>query len=316
MKKEISSARSILLWFVLPWFVMAVIGLVVYNSMKTPDKDLIKKFVDLSQTDIQELITLDRKRAESEGVKNPLHYPAYIKSGETGVLLIHGFTATPFEMKQLAEFLSAYGISVYIARLPGHGSLVENINKLSFVDMYESLKYGYFTLKNSCKKVFVVGQSMGGLLAGELAAFNETDGIVMLSPAFKIISGKAVFAPFLKYFVPTVKKENLKPQFQEHYYQERPVKGVDELMKLSRHLTSVMDQINTDVLVIHSKYDDIIDYKTTVRLYENIKSRNKKIELIDDKNIKHILTTEENYRKDEIFKKILSFVKGGLDVQK
>lgn len=317
MKKEKSSARTILLWFVLPWVIMATAGGFIYNSFKVPPMDAINRFVDLSGTDIEELVTLDGKRAESEGVKNPIHYPAFLKNGnDIGVLLIHGFTATPFEMRQLGEFLNKNGITVYIARLPGHGSLPENINKLTFVDMYESLKYGYFVLKNSCKKVFVVGQSMGGLLAGEIAAFNKVDGLVMLSPAFKIISGKAVFTPFLKYFISTVKKENLKPQFKEHYYQERPVRGVDELMKLSRHVQSVLDRIIIKTLIIQSKYDDIIDYKSTLAVYNKIKSNDKSFEIIDDNNVKHVLTTDENYMSQKVFDKILFFIKGGLDVQK
>ena len=295
---------------------MAMVGGFIYNSFKVPHKDAVGSFVDLSRTRIDELITLDIKRAESEGVKNLSHYPSFLEGGnDIGVLLIHGFTATPFEVRQLGEFLNQNGITVYISRLPGHGSTPENINKLTFLDMYESLKYGYFTIKNSCKKVFVVGQSMGGLLAGEIAAFNDVDGLVMLSPAFKIISKKALFVPIIKYFVPFVKKED-SLKYPEHYYTVRPVKGVDELMKLSRHVQTVLDRITADTLIIQSKYDDIIDYKSTLKAYERIKSEIKKIEIIDDKNIKHILTTDENYMNKEIFHTILSFVKGGLDVKK
>jgi len=54
-------------------------------------------------------------------------------------------------MNELGDFLSAKGFSVYVARVVGHGSKSEYLGKLSYKDWYDSLKYGYFTLMNTCK---------------------------------------------------------------------------------------------------------------------------------------------------------------------
>ena len=45
-----------------------------------------------------------------------------IKEGKKGILLIHGFPASPAEMKPLGESLHDHGHTVYGVRLKGHGT--------------------------------------------------------------------------------------------------------------------------------------------------------------------------------------------------
>jgi len=302
---------SIVKWFIIPWVIFGIIGVYLYNSMKTPDKNMIKPFVDLSQVNPEELFSIDTKRAISEGVENKENMPFYLKgSNDVGVLLIHGFTASPYEMKALGEYLNERGFSVYGARLPGHASYPDHVNKLTFVDMYEGLKYGYYFLKNTNKKMFVIGQSMGGLLAAEVSIFNKVDGLVMLSPAFKIKSNKVIFVPFLRKFVKFSKKENFEDRFADHYYNVRPVEGVYQLTRLSRHLIPLLPDIKVPTYVINSKYDDIIDSDYTEYYFKQIGTERKTIEILDDNRVKHILTTDENPLKKELFEKIYTWISG------
>ncbi|MBC7195941.1 MAG: alpha/beta fold hydrolase [Deferribacterales bacterium] len=302
---------SIVKWFIIPWLIFGVLGGYLYDSMKTPDKNIIKPYVDLSQVNPEELFILDTKRAISEGVENKDNMPFYLKgSNDVGILLIHGFTASPFEMKALGEYLNEKGFSVYGARLPGHASSPENINKLTFMDMYEGLKYGYYVLKNTNKKVFVIGQSMGGLLAAEVAIFNKVDGLIMLSPAFKIKSNKVIFVPFLRKFVKFSKKENFEDRFADHYYNVRPVEGIYQLTKLSRHLIPLLPEMKIPVYVVQSKYDDIIDSGYTEYYFKQIGTERKTIDILDDNRVKHILTTDENPLMDNLFSKIYEWILG------
>ena len=48
--------------------------------------------------------------------------PFLMKGGSRGVLLIHGITGSPSEMKLLGEFLAEQGFSVLGVRLCGHGT--------------------------------------------------------------------------------------------------------------------------------------------------------------------------------------------------
>ena len=45
--------------------------------------------------------------------------------GDVGCLVLHGFTATPSEVRWLAEHLAGQGHTVYAPRLAGHGTTPE-----------------------------------------------------------------------------------------------------------------------------------------------------------------------------------------------
>ena len=48
--------------------------------------------------------------------------PFYFEGGETGCLLVHGFTGTPKEMRGLGEHLAHHGYMVLGIRLSGHAT--------------------------------------------------------------------------------------------------------------------------------------------------------------------------------------------------
>jgi len=52
-------------------------------------------------------------------------------TGETGVLLVHGYLATPEEMRGLAEFLAHRGLRVYVPLVAGHGTTLREGNTKS-----------------------------------------------------------------------------------------------------------------------------------------------------------------------------------------
>lgn len=297
-------------WFIIPWIVFILVFTAYMFFYKEKLAEL-KPFPDLSSINTNELLEMDVKRAISEGVNKKENMPHYYKGGsEIGFLLIHGFTASPYEMSFLAKYLNSKGYYVYNARVAGHGSNPENLNVLTYEDWYESLKYGYFVLKKNCKKIFVVGQSMGGLLAYNLSVLNNVEGAVLLSPALGIKSIKFSFIPILKNFVNFVEKEDFDSIYQDYYYRVRPVKGLYQLYLLIDYTWSMINKKSFPVYIIYSAYDDIISNKEVERFYNKLQVSKKKIDLIKQKDIKHILTLNDNPEAaEEIFKKIEKWVR-------
>jgi carboxylesterase len=303
-----ANKKVIIRWFYIPWLIFAIIFTAVLLMNKKPPYKL-DKYPDLSNVEINELIAIDHKRALSEGVVKDKNFPLY-KAGNSkvGVLLIHGFTASPYEMSELSDFLNQKGYSVYNARVVGHGSKSEYLDKLSYRDWYDSLKYGYFTLKNSCEKVYVIGQSMGGLLALNLAYYNNVDGVILLAPAFKIIDDRFPFVMIAQYFLDDIQKEysdttNLK----DYYYDKRSVKGMVNLKYLIDYTLEHRGLFKKPLLIFHSKYDDVVDYRSSVKFYNEYNGE-KEFVLIDDSKVKHILSSSLNYKNLELYKKILNWL--------
>lgn len=86
------------------------------------------------------------------------------------MLLIHGYTGSPAELKLLGEYLNKKGYSVFGVRLPGHGTTPEELNKTNWPLWYDAVRKAHEELSQCCSEISVVGLSMGGLLAMKLAA--------------------------------------------------------------------------------------------------------------------------------------------------
>lgn len=95
--------------------------------------------------------------------------PFRFDRGRHGVLLIHGFTGTPFEMRFLGEHLAGRGYSVLGPQLAGHCGTPADLGGTGWRDWYASVERAWGELRARVERVAVVGLSLGGLLALELA---------------------------------------------------------------------------------------------------------------------------------------------------
>src|SRR2546427_383316 len=81
----------------------------------------------------------------------------------SAVLLLHGFTGSPWEVRPLGESLAARGYCVLGPRLPGHGTDPEAMLYVTHLDWEREAESALASLKNF-DRVFVAGLSMGALL--------------------------------------------------------------------------------------------------------------------------------------------------------
>lgn len=104
-------------------------------------------------------------------------------TARAAVLLLHGFTGSPWEVRLLGEALAARGYHVLAPRLPGHGTTPE---AMLYAGAREWLAAAEAALRSlsGARVVTVVGMSMGGLLGLRLAARHPlVQALVLLAPA-------------------------------------------------------------------------------------------------------------------------------------
>ena len=112
--------------------------------------------------------------------------------GDTGVLLIHGFTGTPADLSLLGEYLNAKGYTALAPRLTGHGSSAKTLENTTAETWMDAVRDGYAILKGAAKRIYVVGHSMGGILALILAAEAEIAGIVTLAAPITVAKERGI----------------------------------------------------------------------------------------------------------------------------
>jgi carboxylesterase len=110
----------------------------------------------------------------------------YIAGGRTGVLLMHGLSGSPTEMRFVADGLARAGYTVYCPHLAGHGGSEADNEQTTWQDWYASAEQALARLRQECDVVVVGGLSTGAVLALQLAARHpeHVHGTALIAPTF------------------------------------------------------------------------------------------------------------------------------------
>jgi carboxylesterase len=198
------------------------------------------------------------------------------KGNSIGILLLHGFTATTVEVRPMAKFLSDFGYTVSAPLLPGHGHTPEEMNRVSWREWVECAEKAYSGLSTDCKKIFILGESMGGLIAMMLSiAHPEIAGIMLFAPALSV-PGLAV-AEFIWPFKSFIFKKNVDETMEWQGFNVVPLHAAAQLLKLQRRVKRCMEKITNPTIIFQGKLDRSIDLMSSVMVLEGIGSTEKEL---------------------------------------
>lgn len=219
--------------------------------------------------------------------------PYFKKHSNKGVLLIHGFAAAPDELLPLAYELEKYDYSVYVVRVAGHMSSVDDFIKSNYMQWYKSIELGYNSLASFCSEICVVGQSNGGLLATTVAKYNKVDYLVLLAPAYKVRIPGFFLIPYIRKFIKYVPRKIKDIRFN---YPVFPTQPLYQMKLLQEEVAKFAKDINIPVLLAVSNKDILISPEKAKEVVESMQSEDKTILTYDNKkyDVKHILTEEKS----------------------
>ncbi len=213
--------------------------------------------------------------------------PFFWEGGPVGVLLVHGFTATPAEVRLLGEFLHARGFTVAGPLLPGHGTTPQDLNRARWQDWVKAAESSYRQLVARCETVFLGGESMGGLLALYLAAEHpQAVGILVYAPA--LITGPAFvpyLLPLLAPFVPFLTKPSRPPTPADKRWQGYPVnplKAVGQFFHLQRLVRRRLPLLRQPVLIVQGRLDEVVHPSVPDQVYSTVKSTLKEVHWMEN----------------------------------
>lgn len=223
--------------------------------------------------------------------------PFLLGGGLDGVLLIHGFTGSPPEMRLVGDYLHQRGFTVSAPRLPGHGTSVEDLTQRGWTEWTDHVEAALADLQARCETVFVGGLSMGALLTLYLAAHHpELAGAIAYSPATMAADPRRHAAPILKHVIrqmPKSEDDDLHdPQARSRIwsYDAWSVAGTCELLKLTREVKRLLPEVTPPLLVVYSTADQTIHSNSAPFTYERAGSTDK--ELVTLHNSGHVLTVD------------------------
>ena len=231
----------------------------------------------------------------------------YFPGNKTGILLIHGFGGSPSEMRYIGDYLKDKSFSVRGVLLKGHGTSPQEMKKTNHKDWIKSAEQAYLELAEQCNEVFVVGFSMGGVIALHLAQKYDIKGIVSLSTPIKILSRQYYIAALVKYlYFATGKQLNTIKQKDPFIisYDRTPVKCIISLMQLINIVKSDLHKIEKPILIMQSYGDGTVHPSSANFIYKRIGSTDKSIIFLH--NSGHIITCD--CEKDQVFEEVHNFI--------
>lgn len=270
----------------------------------------------------------------------PRNFDFFLKGANgKAVLLIHGITGTPSEMRYFGKRLHKAGFSVLCNTLPRHCGTLAELKLVTWQEIEEACSQALESLKKEYSEVFVGGLSMGALMSIHLAYKNPSavSKIIALAPTIfydgwavpktKFLMDALWHIPYFRNKIDIkeswpygLKNEYLRAGI-ERFYRNAQTSGADDktalfgspffpMCCLYQHhlLTRVVKQelpfVKTPIILIHAKEDDMTSPKNAQYIYDHIASSDKKLIILDDSY--HMITIDK--QKDKVAQEVIKFM--------
>ena len=251
--------------------------------------------------------------------------PMLLDGGEVGCVCTHGFTASPEEMRWLAEYLNARGLTVYVPRLSGHGTDPRSMARQVWPTWYEDVLDGVALLRARCRKVYAIGLSMGGLLSLRVGAAGEVDGVVALAAPLEVDEPLMPLAGLLKLarrFYPKedwpgdlharvreIQREEGRDDYGRLDYGVTPTASVQQLYALMQDVRRHLPEITVPLLLVYSKGDQTVPFRNLDYVVSRVKSNDLVVRTLEHSD--HCLTQE--IERETVYDMVWEFLSARLD---
>ncbi len=246
----------------------------------------------------------------------------------SAVILVHGLTGTPAEMRFIAWFLHTHGFTVSCPRLANHGEPIDVLKKTRWEQFYDSVRDAQLALRYDHDHIHVAGLSMGALLGLLLAAEFPSDvaSVSCLSPTLFYDGWNVPWYQFLMplasrtplrdyvYFKEEppygLKNERLRQKVHDFYrtakldamqdvdrfgYPFFPVRLLGELSRLVSFLKPRLPQVIAPCQIIQARHDDMSSAKNARHIHQLVGSVRKEIIYLEDSY--HVITADQERAK-------------------
>lgn len=223
-----------------------------------------------------------------------------------GCLIIHGFAGAPQEVSYIEAHIKKKNWLVYSPELPGHDGTKEGLKSVTYKHWLYKAKIALEELMERCDKVYLIGFSMGGMIASFLAARYPVERLVLLSSAAYYLNPKQIVQDVKGWFLEGIRGEMDDDNLYKFYKEKvtrTPVTATIEFAKMIRKLRPHLNKIEAPTLIIQGESDGLVPQKSAEYIYDQIQSDEKKLYFFPD--AKHYIWFGEH--KNRLLEEIDAF---------
>lgn len=259
-------------------------------------------------------------------------------NGRVGCLMLHGFMGSPTSSRPMASFLTEHNITVHCPLLPGHGNLPEKIINYKQKDWIAEAEEGLQTLQKSVDEIFVLGHSMGAILAAYLAQKSDkVKGLILLSPMYEVPDKRIKWVSIIRFFTPyfyPLKRKGIDhkpfigrvtdfdpsinvhdPSLQEWLVKATriPVPGVWEMVKTAKMGRRLWPKLTVPCLIFQGEADTAVSPGNARHIYEHLQMQDKALYTFPDAG--HHLMRPREPAHEQVWQHALRFIQENSSIQ-
>jgi carboxylesterase len=263
-------------------------------------------------------LTLRHRTLGADGIVNGGESFELARRGAPAVLLLHGAGDTPQSMRYLGDALFARGFHVFAPLLPRHGRTLGEFQRVTADELTHAAEQSYVDLRRSHEWVGVIGLSMGGALAVQLAAeYREIPALGLIAPYLAMprqIERLAKLSHIWGMLIPAARSGEgvsiLDPDERRRNlaYGVFTAAGLRALRVTMRRAVFALPRVAAPTLVIQSSQDNRIAAPDTERAFALIGSNDKRLEWVT--GAAHIITVD--YGREEVIARLAAFMESHL----
>lgn len=208
---------------------------------------------------------------------------------ELGVVLVHGFLASPAEVRSFGEKLATLGYPVIGVRLKGHGTSPWDLRKRGWQDWLESVRRSYAIMSAFARRICLVGFSAGGALSLRLAADRPERlvGVIAISVPLKFQDRSMIVVPLVhganqlvrwlpsfEGMMPFRSRNSGHPHIN---YLNIPIRGLYELRRMVDEMEERLPDVECPVTLIQGTDDPVVEPISAELIHKRVGSCQKKL---------------------------------------
>lgn len=230
------------------------------------------------------------------------------------VILFHGFTGSPYDLKPLALSLAKQGCEVSVPRLLGHGTKSADLKSINSDDWVQQAKNELTSIAPN-RPIILGGLSMGALLAILIGTKSNVKALILLSPALHLTLGTELAVAGAKLgILPTDqsfpklggRSDIADPVAQKKCpsYPDMPLFGLMQLAELSIAARAALREVRCPIFAAFGKIDGAIDVNASHQAVLACTRGPLKSKVYD--RSKHVITLD--YDRDQLASDVWQFL--------
>lgn len=224
-----------------------------------------------------------------------------IEKKDIGFLIIHGFGGSVEEIEPLNKYLINNGFLTVCPILKGHTGKRKDLKGISYSQWINSAEKGLITLLAKCEKIILIGFSMGGLIAVNLALKHKVCGIIILSMPIYHWDIKRIIINIVNDLKKS-KYDSIKLYIAASL--SLPLSAMLNFKILLYKTKEILAKIECPILIVQGLKDDAVHYRSAEYIFNHVSSKKKLLKYYNNSN--HVICKSKDQK--ELFKDIKFFI--------